>query len=80
LGRLPKAVLSSPSMMKVPLICATPVSGGMEMMNYVNEKAKKFQDSFNQGYITKKPHEASVIKHIDLIFDKNKKDIDKKTK
>ena len=50
------------------------------MMNYLNEKAKKFQDNFNQGYITKKPHEASVIKHIDLIFNKNKKDIDKKTK
>jgi hypothetical protein len=29
MGRLPKAVIVSPSMMKVPLILATPISAGM---------------------------------------------------
>jgi hypothetical protein len=36
IGRLPKAIVVSPSMMKVPLILATPISAGMEMLNYVN--------------------------------------------
>ena len=36
IGRLPKTIVVSPSMMKVPLILATPISAGMEMLNYVN--------------------------------------------
>ncbi len=48
------------------------------MLNYVNERAKKFQETLSQGYINKKPHEGAAIKHIDLIFDKTKKDFDKK--
>lgn len=50
------------------------------MLNYVNDKAKKFQETLTQGYITKRPHESAVVKHIDLVFDKSKKDMDKKAK
>lgn len=33
--------MQSPSMLKVPLICSTPITKGMEMYNYINEKARK---------------------------------------
>lgn len=37
MNKLPKAVLISPSStMKVPLICSTPITMGMEMFNYVS--------------------------------------------
>jgi len=43
MSRLPKTVLISPSTMKVPLICATPITAGMDMFNYINDKARKFK-------------------------------------
>jgi len=36
--------MQSPSMVKVPLICSTPVTASMEMFNYLNEKSKKIKD------------------------------------
>jgi hypothetical protein len=78
-SRLPKAVLVSPSTMKVPLICATPITTGMEMFNYVTEKARKFNDMFAQGQMPARSHEPAVIKHMGLLLEKTKKDFDKKT-
>lgn len=44
ISKLPKSVLISPSStMKVPLICQTPITTGMEMYNYVTEKQRKFR-------------------------------------
>jgi len=33
--------MQSPSMVKVPFIMATPISAGMEMYNFINEKKKR---------------------------------------
>lgn len=42
--------MQSPSMVKVPLICSTPVTASMEMFNYLNEKSKKIKDIPIQNY------------------------------
>lgn len=68
IGKLPKAVIMSPSINNVKLICATPISTGMEMMNYVNDKAFKFRETLNQGLNKKRPYEAAVVKSMDIIF------------
>lgn len=39
--------MQSPSMVKVPLICSTPITASMEMFNYLNEKSKKIKDFQN---------------------------------
>jgi hypothetical protein len=39
--KLPRNLMQSPSMVKVPFIMATPISAGMEMYNFINEKKKK---------------------------------------
>jgi len=38
---IPKA---TPTSIKPPLICQTPISRGMEMYNYLSEKVKKYQN------------------------------------
>lgn len=68
--------MQSPSMVKVPLICSTPITASMEMYNYLKNKTRKFKEVHN--------HERSIDKHvftlIDLVFDLNRKDYDKKGK
>lgn len=57
IGKLPKAVLVSPSStMKVPLICQTPITTGMEMYNYVTEKNRKFRELVSQGQVVSRPN------------------------
>ncbi len=50
------------------------------MYNYVNEKARKFKEILNQGNMPKRPHEFNAMKHIEILYEKSKKDLDKKTK
>ena len=74
--KLPKTIMQSPSMVKVPLICSTPITASMEMYNYLKNKTRKLKDVHSQ--------ERSIDKHvlalIDLVFELDKKDYDKKGK
>ena len=80
-SKLPKAVLISPSStMKVPLICQTPITTGMEMYNYVTEKNRKFKDMLSQSQVPTRPYEIQVVKYIQDFVERGKKDFDKKTK
>ena len=38
------------------------------MFNYVNEKARKFNDMFAQGQMPARGHEPTVIKHMGLLL------------
>jgi len=78
--KLPKSVMQSPSMMKVPLICSTPITTGMEMFNYINEKARKFKEMLSQGNAQTRPFEQTAFKCIETVYEKSKKDHDKKSK
>ena len=46
--KLPKTIMQSPSMVKVPLLCATPITAGMEMYNYLKQKSWKLGQCHNQ--------------------------------
>lgn len=70
IGKLPKAVVMSPSLSNVRLICATPISTGMEMLNYVNDKSHQFRDNLSQGLNKKRPHEARVLKAMEAVLEK----------
>lgn len=80
MAKLPKNIMVSPITVKAPLICATPITAGMEMYNYVNEKARKFKEILGLGQIIKRPYEHIAVKYIEMTFEKSKKDLDKKTR
>lgn len=68
--------MQSPSMVKVPLLCATPITAGMEMYNYLKQKAKLLNSSHsNERSIDKK-----VNSLIDAVFDLDQKNFDQKSK
>lgn len=50
------------------------------MFNYVNEKNRKFKEMLNQGQVVNRPFEAEVVKHIEMIYEKGKKEFDRKSK
>ncbi len=68
--------MQSPSMVKVPLLCATPITAGMEMYNYLKQKVNKLTNSYG--------HERSIDKKIssliDQVFEMDKKSFDQKIK
>lgn len=68
MAKLPKNIMVSPITVKAPLICATPITAGMEMYNYVNEKARKFKEILGLGQTIKRPYEHMVIKYIEMTF------------
>lgn len=81
ISKLPKAVLASPSStMKVPLICQTPITTGMEMYNYVNEKQRKFKEMVSNGQNVIRPYEVSLVHYVSEFVEMGKKDFDKKTR
>jgi hypothetical protein len=70
MSKLPKVVMVSPSTMKVPLIQATPVSRGLELINYVNGKCQIFQEMLSLNQIIQRTHDASVIRYIEAMEEK----------
>lgn len=66
--------------MKVPLICQTPITTGMEMYNYVTEKNRKFRELVSQGQVISRPNEINLVKYISEFVEMGKKDFDRKTK
>ena len=54
--------MQSPSMVRVPLICAaTPISAAMEMYNYLKQKSQLLNSSHS--------HERSIDKNISSLVD-----------
>lgn len=74
--KLPKSIMQSPSMVKVPLLCATPITAGMEMYNYLKQKSWKFKDMHSQV----RPFDKNVVALIDRVFDLEDKNMDQKSK
>lgn len=60
-------------MVKVPLVMATPISTGMEMYNFLNEKKNKIPD--NQRTLDK-----NILTYIDRIFNIYRNENDKTNK
>ena len=59
--------MHSPSVTNIPLI-QTPVSAGMDMYNYLNNKSKKYNEN-SQLY----EKDMIVLEYIDKFFSKQKK-------
>ena len=53
--------MQSPSMVRVPLLCATPVSNAMEMNNFLKQKAKLLNSNHS--------HERSIDRKISSLVD-----------
>lgn len=68
--------MQSPSMVKVPLICSTPVTASMEMFNYLNEKSKKIKDFSIPAWY----YDKEACMKIESIFENEKKDQERKAK
>lgn len=79
MSKLPKAVMVSPSTMKVPLIQATPVSRGLELINYVNSKCQIFQEMLGLNQIVQRAHDASVIRYIEIMEEKFSRNLEKRS-
>ena len=63
-------------MVKVPLICSTPVTASMEMFNYLNEKSKKIKDIPIQNYAFDK-EACSLVEYVLGEKDKKIEDVKK---
>lgn len=59
--KLPKAVVQSPSMVKVHLICSTPITMGMEMYQYTMEKARRFKEQSSKKEIPFRKYDEVII-------------------
>ena len=59
--------MHSPSIASIPLI-QTPISAGMEMYNYLNNKSKKYNEN---SQLAEK--DVKVLNYIDKFFSKQKK-------
>lgn len=70
--KLPKNIMQSPSMVKVPLIVTTPISSGMEMYNFLNEKKKMLQLIKQQ----ERSLDKQIFSYIDNIFNLERREAD----
>ena len=66
--------------MKVPLICQTPITTGMEMYNYVTDKNRKFREMVAQGQVISRPCEVALVEYISEFVEMGKKEFDRKTR
>lgn len=69
-------MINSPSLTKPTLICSTPVTTGMEMYNYLNDKAKKAKDA---NYPVRKS-DSSITHMIQELLEKSSDKKNDKTK
>lgn len=74
--KLPKTIMQSPSMVKVPLLCATPITAGMEMYNYLKQMVKRLSSNHNN----ERSIDKKVNSLIDVVFNLDQKNFDQKSK